>query len=240
MSSLDRDISGNEVFLDKSVLLNRIQLEIEGNYGSRELFEDRDLRKTVSEKVATAVKTRVDNRSQAYRDMAVFLKNARADGDASDDTVYEYEVFDSSRPPQRDDLSQDDIEHIREAQHHMASVDKPGFTLRKYQRAYERRLDSILDGALEFNHEGDRQLAREIGTAIDDHEDGEVLAEAVKWKHIRVNNQNRHVEAVVSKDDDMYDNENVINSTIEDTAGYSVGSTLSILALGEFKEGGSE
>lgn len=238
--SIDEDIPGNEVFLDKSVLLNRIQIEIEGNRGSRELFEDQELRKTVSEKVANAVETRIDNRSQAYRDMAIFLKNTDEDGRPSDDIVYEYEVLDSNRPPRREDLSQDDVEHIWEVQHHIASVDKPGYTLRKYQRAYKKRLASILDSALEFDYDGDRQLAHRIGDTIGDHEDGEVLAQAVKWKHIRVNNQNRTVETLVSKDDDMYSNENDINSTIKDTAGYSIGSTLTILALHEFKEGGLE
>jgi len=225
---------GEEVFLDTSVVLNRVHREVETNRGSAELYSCEQIDMTLGSTVVDEINRRIDVRKMVYRDMSAFINNSSKSDDDDVHIVYKYDVC-TRDAAQELDLTDHDITHIRNLQHHVASdCDKPAYILRKYNRMIKKRCDSQIQDYGTFENTGDEDLARDIGDRIQNHSDGKVLSQAVKWKHVRENNEGVTVEAVISDDRDMHTNEDEINEEITDHN--SRFSTLKIIALTEFLE----
>lgn len=193
-------IDGDEIFLDTSVVLNYAHIEVEGNKGSHEVLRCDSFDKTIGSTVRSELESRLDVRKDVYRDFSKFLKENRGSKGADLHIVYKYDS--KSRDEIRDlDLTQNDIDHIRRLQHHLADkCDRPQYTLRKYNRFIKRRIRDCMNEHRAFPNAGNSELARSIGKRIENHSDGKVLSQAVKWKRIRVNNEGLEVEAVISDD----------------------------------------
>ncbi|MEA5387249.1 hypothetical protein VB779_09415 [Haloarculaceae archaeon H-GB11] len=228
-------VSADEVFLDTSVFLNWIQREVEGNKGSVEIFGDSSLDKTIGTVAKDELHERCNVRKKVYRDVSVFINKSPRD---DDDFVYEYEPRKCNSGYDDLELTDNDVTHIHQLQHYIAEeCDKPAYTLRRYARFFEDRLDDLLKKSENFPNEPDSDLAENIDNEIDNWKDGQVLAQAVKWKRVRVNNDGKDVDAVVSDDGDMHQNEDEINDAIESTRNHSEWSSLTIYPLTDFKQG---
>ncbi|XGI83046.1 hypothetical protein ACEU6E_07120 [Halorutilales archaeon Cl-col2-1] len=198
----------SQLFLDTSVLLNYVQVWLEGDEGSISVIEGRD-DKFISTEVEDEFEMRCSTRGQIYIDLRKFVEQ---ESDSETHPIFRYEVIDfESRNPSVK-VTDNDRDHLRDLQMEFASIDDENkfYELRKFIRSVRSRKRTVKKRTKIYTGDHKDELAEDIDSRIDNYQDSIVLAQGAVWcDHCGGN-------MVVTLDyRDMIDRESDINDAIE-------------------------
>jgi metallophosphoesterase superfamily enzyme len=199
----------SQLFLDTSVLLNYVQVWLEGDEGSVAIVEgnhDKFICTTVNEELDT----RCSTRRQIYIDLRKFVEQKEDESEVH--SIFNYEVLDFEHRNPSVPVTDNDRDHLRDLQMEFASIDDDDkfYELRKFIRSVKSRKRTV-DGEVTVysgNHKSD--LVDDINSCTDNYQDSLVLAQGAAWR-----NDNSGDTVVTLDYGDMIDKESEINDTIE-------------------------
>lgn len=198
----------SQLFLDTSVLLNYVQVWLEGDDGSVAIVEG-DYDKFICTTVREELDTRCSTRRQIYIDLRKFVEQEEDQSEAH--PIFNYKVLDFENRNPSVPVTDNDRDHLRDLQMGFASIDDDKFyELRKFIRSVKSRKRTV-DGEVSIytgSHKSD--LVDDIDSCIDNRQDSLVLAQGAAWR-----NDNSGDTVVTLDYGDMIDRESDINDAIE-------------------------
>lgn len=211
----------SQLFLDTSVLLNYVQVWLEGDDGSVAVVEGNH-DKFIGKTVKGELDTRCSTRRQIYIDLRKFVEQEEDQSEVH--PLFNYEVLDFENQNPSVPVSDNDRDHLRDLQMEFVSIedDDKFYELRKFIRSVKSRKRKV-DGEVTVYpgaHKSD--LVDDINSCIDNYQDSLVLAQGAAWRN------DNSGDTVVSLDyGDMIDRESEINDAIE--VNYSSSHRLNIV-----------
>lgn len=201
-----------ELFVDTSVLLNYVQVWLEGDEGSVAIIEG-DYVKAVCPPVDEELETRCKTRRQIYIDLRKFIE--REEGDDEDlHPIFNYEIVDFENRNPSVPVTENDRSHLRDLQMEFASIDDEDkfYELRKFIRSVKARKQTVDSEIIIFDGGYESDLVDEIDSHIDNRQDSLVLAHGAAWRDLKGEEE----DTVVTLDyPDMINRESDINAAIE-------------------------
>jgi uncharacterized protein (DUF1330 family) len=198
----------SKLFLDTSVLLNYVQVWLEGDDGSVAIIEGAH-DKFVSTTVKEELDTRCSTRRQIYIDLQRFVEQENG---SEVHPVFNYEVLDFENRNPSVPVTENDREHLRDLQMEFASIDDEDkfYELRKFIRSVKSRKRTVDGEIIVYNGDHKSDLVDEIDSRINNYPDSLVLAQGAAWCN------DGSGDTVVTLDyEDMINNESDINDAIE-------------------------
>jgi hypothetical protein len=199
----------SQLFLDTSVLLNYVQVWLEGDEGSVAVVEG-DHDKFICTTVNQELNTRCSTRRQIYIDLRKFVEQEEDESEVH--PIFNYEVLDFEHQNPSVPVTDNDRNHLRDLQMEFASIDDDDkfYELRKFIRSVESRKRTV-DGEVKvYNGNYNSDLVVDINSCIDNYQDSLVLAQGAAWR-----NDNSGDTVVTLDYGDMIDMESEINDAIE-------------------------
>lgn len=202
-----------ELFVDTSVLLNYVQVWLEGDEGSVAIVEG-NYDKTICPPVDDELETRCKTRRQIYIDLQKFVEQEDEEGDDDLHPVFKYKVVDFEGQNPSVPVSDHDRDHLRDLQMEFASIDDEDkfYELRKFIRSVKTRKRTVDSEITIFDEGYESDLVDEINSRIDHRQDSLVLAHGAAWRDFNGEDE----DTIVTLDyDDMINCESDINGAIE-------------------------
>lgn len=197
-----------QLFLDTSVLLNYVQVWLEGDNGSIAVIEG-DCDKFICTTVKEELDERCSTRRQIYIDLRQFVEQ---EDHTEVHPIFNYEVldFENRNPPVP--VTDNDREHLLDLQMEFASIDDDDkfYKLRKFIRSVKSRKRAVDEGVTVYSGSHKSDLVDELDSRIDNYQDSLVLAQGATWC-----NDNNGDTVVTLDCEDMIDKEEDINEAIE-------------------------
>lgn len=199
----------SQLFLDTSVLLNYVQVWLEGDGGSVAVVES-DHDKFICTTVKEELDTRCSTRRQIYIDLRKFVE--QEEGQSEVHPIFNYEVLDFEHRNPSVAVTDNDRDHLRDLQMEFASIDDDDkfYELRKFIRSVKSRKRTVDREVTVYSRNYKSDLVDDINSCIDNHQDSLVLAQGAAWR-----NDNSGDTVVTLDYRDMIDEESEINDAIE-------------------------
>lgn len=198
-----------QLFLDTSVLLNYVQVWLEGDDGSVAVVEG-NYDKFIGETVKGELDTRCSTRRQIYIDLRKFVEQEEDQSEVH--PIFNYEVLDFENQNPSESVTDNDRDHLRDLQMEFASIDDEDkfYELRKFIRSVKSRKRKVDGEVTVYRGAHKSELADDINSYIDNYQDSLVLAQGAAWR-----NDNSGDTVVTLDYGDMIDRESDINDAIE-------------------------
>ncbi|MFK5603760.1 hypothetical protein [Haloferax volcanii] len=210
----------SQLFLDTSVLLNYVQVWLEGDKGSVAIIEG-DHEKFICTTVNEELDERCSTRRQIYIDLRKFVEQ---ENQSEVHPIFNYEVLDFENRNPSVSVTDNDREHLRDLQMGFASIDDEDkfYELRKFIRSVKSRKRTVDTEVTIYTGSHKSDLVDEINSRIENYQDSLVLAQGAAW-----HNEGSGDTVVTLDSGDMVDKESDVNDAIE--LHYTSGHQLNIV-----------